>query len=581
MADSPGLRVTCGAHTERVARSVEWVIPAGTTVAIALAEGGHWYGHGFNHRQPYPLELGAIDNPAFAVNNIQCPLWLASTGFAVWADTAAALAVQLNTGGDGLLRIACPGHPWRLVIRRGDNLPAVHRALLRELGWPPPPPPQAPGECFFCTWTQYPRCLTQERILDMARQIRAEGYPCRTLIIDDRWESCFGELTFGPQIPDPAGLVRELHALDFQVWLWVTPFVNEDATTFAPLAAERVLVPHRDGTGAARLKWWGGTAGLVDLTNPAGRDWLLTQLRRLRADYGVDGFKIDGGDAKYHPPPATAAWHREVRASGYADLLLALVEEVAPHACETRTAWRSQGRRILWREGGKDSHWGLDNGLAALVTLGLHLGLLGYDLLIPDMVPGRVQTMNAADPLPSDELLVRWTEASALFPLLQFSYLPWQYAPATAAAVRGWAAVHHALDGYLREQWTNRTAPLLRPIWYDDPGRDPLWTRADEWLLGDALLAAPVVRPGVTHRTVELPAGQWVDAWTGTAYPAGTLADFPAPCPGMPLFVRAERADLLAALRPVLATLVRGSVPTGVTTATYQAGLDRDLKVTG
>jgi hypothetical protein len=28
------------------------------------------------------------------------------------------------------------------------------------------------------------------------------------------------------------------------------------------------LVPSRSGAGAARLTWWGGTAGLVDVTSP-------------------------------------------------------------------------------------------------------------------------------------------------------------------------------------------------------------------------------------------------------------------------------------------------------------------------
>ena len=46
-------------------------LKAGQTLAVDLASGGHWFGHGFNHQQFYPLERGEIHNPAFAVNNIQ------------------------------------------------------------------------------------------------------------------------------------------------------------------------------------------------------------------------------------------------------------------------------------------------------------------------------------------------------------------------------------------------------------------------------------------------------------------------------------------------------------------------------
>jgi alpha-glucosidase (family GH31 glycosyl hydrolase) len=262
-------------------------------------------------------------------------------------------------------------------------------------------------------------------------------------------------------------------------------------------------------------------------------------------------------------------------------VLPAFFEDIARNQCETRTAWLSQNRPVIWREGGKDSHWGLDNGLKALVTLGLHLGLMGYDILIPDMVPGRVQTMVSDLPLPTDELMVRWTEASAFFPLLQFSYFPWNYSDATARAVLGYARVHKALQDYIAEQARDRTAPLLRPIWFDTPEEESLYAVADEFMLGSDLLVAPVLDAGVTTRDVLLPPGRWKDAWSGATHDGGVVKSHPAPCPGVPLFVRAQKKDLLSRLRAALSEIRRGSVPSGVTTARYSAGLDRDLSVTG
>jgi len=338
-------------------------------------------------------------------------------------------------------------------------------------------------------------------------------------------------------------------------------------------------VAERSGGAAARLKWWGGTAGLVDLTAPQGREWYRGKLQAL-LDLGAAGFKIDGGDHKYHPPAERCAWHRPPGASGYSDLLLALIEELAPNRCETRTAWCSQSRSVLWREGGKDSHWGLDNGLKAVVTLGMHLGLLGYDLLIPDMVPGRVQTMKTDDPLPTDELMVRWTEVSTFFPFLQFSYFPWNYASSTAQAVAAYAQVHKTLEPYLAEHAAMRSVPLLRPLWYDYPEERELYPIADTFMLGPDLVVAPVLDPGVTARDVVLPPGGWRDAWSGQPV-ARRLEAWPAPCPGIPLFVHDRNPALLEVLREALAAVTRGSVASGVTTSTWQAGLNRDLRVTG
>ena len=83
-------------------------VPAGETVRFDLASGGHWYGHGFAHTQPYPLETGEIVNDAFAVNNIQCPIWLCSGGFVVFSETTALLQVRINAGGSGELEVASP-----------------------------------------------------------------------------------------------------------------------------------------------------------------------------------------------------------------------------------------------------------------------------------------------------------------------------------------------------------------------------------------------------------------------------------------------------------------------------------------
>jgi alpha-glucosidase (family GH31 glycosyl hydrolase) len=555
----------------------------GETISFDLKSGGHWFGHGFNHVQPYPLETGSLVNSTFAVNNIQTPIWMCSSGAAILAETKRMLDVRLNENNDGLLRIAAKEGPLHLRIWQRASLPEAQQAMLAHLGWPNQPPPSAMlGDSLFCTWTQYPRCIDQERILDMAEHIHRRSYPCSTLLIDDRWETCFGELEFAADFPDAAGMVRKIHALGLKVWLWITPFVNIEARGFEELSQKAILVPSRQKPGTAALfKWWGGTAGLIDVTAPQGREWLRNKLLHLQSTYGVDGFKIDGGDYKYQPAAEEAAWHEFAGESGYSDALLSLFEELTPNACETRTAWLSQRRSIIWRQGGKDSHWGLDNGMAAMVTIALHLALTGYDILIPDMVPGRVQTMKADDPLPTDELFIRWMEASAFMPLIQFSYFPWNYAADTEQIARGYALVHKKLEGYLAQHAANRQAPLIRPIWYHAPQVAELYAVADEYMLGPDILVAPVLASGCATRDVLLPPGDWSDAWTGETLAAGWHRNVPAPCPGMPIFVRSERVDLSALLRAELAAISRGTIRPGVTTATHSAGLNRDLKVTG
>lgn len=577
------LKIRCDDGAKRhVMGSCVLTLAPGERIAIDLASGGHWYGHGFNHVQPYPLETGEVVNGRFAVNNIQSPIWLCSAGYALLADTNAMLSVSINKNGDDKLILHAPENRVALRVFRGTTLPEAWTLLMRHLGVRTYTPPVALlGDSFFCSWTQYPRCVSQERVIGMARAIREHGFPCSTLIIDDRWEACYGELEFSADFPDPRAMVDELHNMGFAVWLWVTPFVNVEGAHFSALTEKQALVMSEDGTEAATFRWWGGTAGLIDLTGEAGRNWYRDRLLALRERFGIDGFKIDGGDFKYQPTPGQSRWADYAGPSGYCGALLALFEEIAPGACESRSAWLSQRRNIIWREGGKDSHWGLDNGLKAMVTLGLHLGLLGYGLLIPDMAPGRVQTMQADMPLPTDELMVRWTEASAFFPLLQFSYFPWNYASNTLNIVRAYSEVHKAIAPYVRSVVATSRKPLIRPLWFDAPYEKHLYVVSDQFMVGPDLLVAPILEAGAASREVVLPPGTWRDVWNGTEHGAGLIEQHEAPCPGIPLFVRTGNPDLFSHLNGLLQTVPRGSVVSGETSATYTAGINRDLSVTG
>merc|ERR1719484_354664 len=96
---------------------------------------------------------------------------------------------------------------------------------------------------------------------------------------------------------------------------------------------------------------------------------------------GVWGFKFDAGEAQFVPRGAMsdpndycARWaHFAARFGG---------------GGEVRCADRSQRAGLWTREFDKDSRWSLHNGLRALVTSAMHLGVLGYPFVLPDMVGG-------------------------------------------------------------------------------------------------------------------------------------------------------------------------------------------------
>jgi alpha-glucosidase len=59
-------------------------------------------------------------------------------------------------------------------------------------------------------------------------------------------------------------------------------------------------------------------------------------------------------------------------------------------------------------------------------------------------------------------------------------------------------------------------------------------------MLGDAILVAPVVEPGSTTRSVDLPKGaDWRCGWSGETFAGGQTVLRPAPYAEPPFFVRA------------------------------------------
>jgi alpha-glucosidase len=83
-------------------------------------------------------------------------------------------------------------------------------------------------------------------------------------------------------------------------------------------------------------------------------------------------------------------------------------------------------------------------------------------------------------------------------------------------------------------------APILRPLLFEFPDDPTTYSTDDEFLLGPALLVAPIARPGTEYRHVYLPRGTWVHYWTGrqSLGPVHALAHAPLGQPA--LYVRAN-----------------------------------------
>ncbi|GLF96479.1 TIM-barrel domain-containing protein [Streptomyces yaizuensis] len=180
-------------------------------------------------------------------------------------------------------------------------------------------------------------------------------------------------------------------------------------------------------------------------------------------------------------------------------------------------------------------------GLRASLSLVLGLGLCGVPYSGPDI--------GGFDGSPSAELYLRWFQLGAYLPLFRTHAAihagrrePWEFGPEVLQATRALLAERERLRPYwvtLAHLARLTGAPYVRPLWWGAPDDRLLRECGDAFLLGDALLVAPVLEPGVERRAVRLPRGRWYDTATGRAYDGPGQVMVEAPAARIPVLARA------------------------------------------
>ncbi|MCH3916172.1 MAG: glycoside hydrolase family 31 protein [Spirochaetia bacterium] len=335
--------------------------------------------------------------------------------------------------------LCSPKSPFSLSIGTDGNLEAEGMNLLAGKGegtlksgyqkacWRYfPPTGKCPPAIFFSkpqfsTWMEYFYDLDQEKVLAFATRILEEGYQPGIFIIDDGWMSFYGSFEFDlSRFPDPGKLIRNLHEMGFVVLVWASPFVSTDSVAFRNLEDGAVLLKDKDGEIAIR-RWWNGCSALVDLTGTEGQDWMSARLTHLHDDFGIDGFKFDGGDQCYYHDDDQPGIPAVLQSKAYGEFCTRYpYNEV--HSC-----YDTGGRELVQSMCDVRHSWSERGGIASLVPYALAAGLMGYWYFCPGMVAGgQYLDFTPEGDCVDEELFIRFAQCAALMPMIQFSAAPWR-----------------------------------------------------------------------------------------------------------------------------------------------------------
>lgn len=374
--------------------------------------------------------------------------------------------------------------------------------------------------------------------------------------------------------PDPKAMTDELHAHDIRLHLWQIPLLKmrphptgQAAADAAAAIREDVLIREVAPDGTVRpyrnRGWWFPLGLMPDLTDERAASWWTEKRRYLVEEVGIDGFKTDGGEH---------AWGRDLRyldgkhgdegnnlfpvsyAKAFGDLLESAGK--APVTFSRAGFTGSQSHGAFWA-GDENSTWEAFRWsmLAGLSAASSGIVYWGWDIA------------GFSGDVPESELYLRAAAASAFVPIMQYhsefnhhrlplrDRTPWNIADRSGddrvlPVFRRFAKLRERLIPYLvseTKKTIDTSAPLMRPLYFDHPDDERVWDHPVQWMLGDSVLVAPVLEPGATSWTVYLPAGQWIDAFTGKPVAAGEY-DRPTPIDEVPVFVRAAEWGVLRAI---------------------------------
>ncbi|WP_329015670.1 glycoside hydrolase family 31 protein [Streptomyces sp. NBC_00690] len=504
--------------------------------------------------------FGPRDDPLYITMPVQLVVADAGTHLAFYDDPwdgRVVLREGVEGAGSGHDRPATSavhmdGGPLRCWVVVGTPARVLSR-WTRLTGAPAAPPSWALGP-------QHARWGfgSEREVRRVVAGYRERGLPLSALHLDiDHYDGHRVFTVDRRRFPGLPGLAEELATDGVRLVSIVDPAVKAEAggTVYDSGVAAGAFV--RDVNGReVRGVAWPGVCVYPDFTDPQVRSW-WGQWYEERLAQGFAGmwhdlnepvsFSVFGANtlprSARHSFEGRGGDHREahnVYALAMARAGYESLRRLRPHERPflfSRSGWAGMQRYGGTWSGDVSSGW---PGLRASLSLVLGLGLCG--------VPYSGCDVGGFDGSPAPELYLRWFQLGAYLPLFRTHSAigagrrePWEFGPDVLEHARAALLERERLRPYfvtLAQLARLTGAPYIRPLWWGFPKDRALRDCEDAFLLGDALLVAPILEPGVRSRTVRLPRGRWYDTATGRVYEGPGQVVVDAPLSRIPVLAR-------------------------------------------
>jgi alpha-glucosidase len=422
-------------------------------------------------------------------------------------------------------------------------------------------------------WGYYPDKMVEE----VVKQYRERDLPLDVVHLDIDYMQAYRVFTWDPKrFPDPKAMTEKLGRQGVKIITIVDPGIKHQppsagaspTTSRSPLEVQdrsyyvfdeglkNNYFQRRKNGDLFVPRVWPGESVFVDYTLPAARQW-WGELHRAYTDFGVAGIWNDMNEPSDFVDQSgknqidvvsndagansTHAKNRNVFAllmsRATYEGLQKLQPEKRPYVI-TRAAYAGIQRYSTMWTGDTNSTW---ESLSLNIPMFTSLGLSGQPFVGSD-VGGFIGRGNG-------ELLTRSYQISFLAPFCRnhkvidgYDQEPWRFGKHYEDIIRKYLKLRYQLLPFLYttlEEAHRTGVPLFRPLMLNYQDDTNTYNLDDQFMVGNDLLLAPILKPDVTRRLVYLPKGTWYDYWTNKRHEGGTMISVEAPLETVPMFVRA------------------------------------------
>lgn len=503
------------------------------------------------------------DRPCYSISEDplykSIPFFMSSYNYGIFLDNTYKTQFDFGEQSNDYYSFEAPDGPFIYYFIHGKDYKQILSRYIDLTGKPILPPKWAFG------FAQSRGLYTKEaQALEIAAEFRRRQIPCDIIYQDIGWTQHLQDFEWREgNYSNPEQMLTTLREQGFRVILSQDPVISQNNRRQWAEADSLGFFVRDVRTGTTYdMPWpWGGNCGVVDFTLPAVADW-WGAYQQKPLDAGAAGFWTDMGEPAWSNEEDLDRLHMQHHIGMHDEVhnIYGLTwDKVVKEQFEqrnpnrrvfqmTRAAYAGLQRYTFGWSGDSGNGGDVTEGWPQLrnqVAIGISAGLGGIPFWTTD-ISGYCGDITDHEAMA--ELYTRWMQFGIFNPLSRAHHEgdnavePWQFGERAERHSRSAIELKYRLFPYLysyAREAHDSGLPLLRGLFMEYPHDQQALAIDDQFLFGEELLVAPVLRKGERVRRLYLPEGEWYDFHDPRqTYFGGETIAYRAPLSVIPLFVK-------------------------------------------